>query len=118
VKNIINKSRIAIFILFIFVSGCGDNKEKKENQVPAAGTNQIQTSGATQADIAKQAGAGDIAVSVDGKVFKKAQLETDVKALLKIYKDKIPKDKTKEVKANIKNQLVENLSSARSWIMK
>ncbi len=107
-KNIINKNWVAIFILFIFVSGCGDNKEKKENQVPAVGTNQIQTSGATQADIAKQAEAGDIAVSVDGKVFKKAQLEADVKAMMKIYKDKIPKDKTREVKANIKKQLVEN----------
>jgi peptidyl-prolyl cis-trans isomerase C len=107
-KNIINKNWIAIFILFIFVSGCGDNKEKKENQVPAAGTNQIQTSSATPADIAKQAGAGDIAVSVDGKVLKKAQLETDVKALMKVYKDKVPKDKTKEVKANFKKQLLEN----------
>ncbi len=107
-KNIINKNWVAIFILFIFVSGCGDNKEKKENQVPAVGTNQIQTSGGTQADIAKQAEAGDIAVSVDGKVFKKAQLEADVKAMMKIYKDKIPKDKTREVKANIKKQLVEN----------
>jgi peptidyl-prolyl cis-trans isomerase C len=107
-KNIINKNWIAIFILFIIVSGCGDNKEKKENQVPATGTNQIQTSGATQADIAKQAEAGDIAVNVDGKVLKKAQLETDVKALMKVYKDKIPKGKTKEAKADIKKQLVEN----------
>lgn len=80
-KNVINKTWISIFILFIFILG--------------------------QAGIAKQAEAGDIAVSVDGKVLKTAQLEKDVKELMKIYKDKIPKDKTKEAKADIKKQLVE-----------
>ncbi|MGD0021340.1 MAG: peptidylprolyl isomerase [Smithellaceae bacterium] len=107
-KNIINKMWIVIFILFIFVPGYGADKDKKENPVPAAGANKTQTSSAAPADIAKQAAAGDIAVSVDGKVLKKAQLEKDVKALMKVYKDKIPKDKTKEAKASIKKQLVEN----------
>ena len=44
-KNIINKSRIAIFVLFIFVlvSGCGNNdKNKKESPALAVGMNQIQ----------------------------------------------------------------------------
>ena len=43
-KNIINKSWMAIFILFVFVlvSGCGDNdKNKKKSPAPAVGTNQI-----------------------------------------------------------------------------
>jgi len=98
-KKIIDKNWIAIFIVFLFISGCGDNKEKKEIPAMPAGTNQTQASSVKS---------GDIAVSVDGKVLTKAQLEKDVKALMKAYKDKIPKDKTKEVRENIKKQLVEN----------
>jgi len=72
----------------------------------------------TQADIAKQAQAGDIAVSVDGKVLKKAQLETDVKALMKVYKDKIPKIKPKKLKLILKSNFWKISSSARFWKMK
>ena len=117
-KNIINKSRIAIFVLFIFVlvSGCGNNdKNKKESPALAVGTNQIQpavsgsfASSAEPNVVAEQAAATDIAVSVDGKIMKKSELEGDVKDRIKMLKGKIPADKQKEFRENVKKSLVNN----------
>ena len=116
-RNRINKSWMAIFILFVFVlvSGCGDNeKNKKESLGPAVGTNQIQpavsgssVSNAAPVVVDEQAAAIDIAVSVDGKVLKKSELESKVKDKLKMLKDKIPADKQKEFRENIKKRLVD-----------
>jgi peptidyl-prolyl cis-trans isomerase C len=116
-RNRINKSWMAIFILFVFVlvSGCGDKeKNKKESLVPAVGTNQIQpaVSGSSVSNtapvaVAEKAAATDIAVSVDGKVLKKSELESKVKDKLKMFKDKIPADKQKEFQENIKKRLVD-----------
>ena len=83
-KNIINRSWIAIFVLFTFVlvSGCGDNdKNKKKSPAPAVGTNQIlpAVSGSSTSNTAPVvAGANDIAVSVDGKILKKSELESNI----------------------------------------
>lgn len=107
-KNKIYTNWIAIFILIIFVSGCGKDKEVKETPATADEINQPQPSSDKPAVPEKQAQAGDIAVSVDGKVLKKAQLEKEIKALVNTHKDKIPKDQKKEIQANIKTQLVEN----------
>ena len=116
-KNIIDRSRIAIFVIFIFVlvSGCGNNdKNKKESPAPAVGTNQIQpaVSGSLASSAApnvavEQAAATDIAVSVDGKILKKSELESNVKDRIKILKDKIPADKQKEALENVKKRLVD-----------
>jgi peptidyl-prolyl cis-trans isomerase C len=114
--NRINKSWMAIFILFVFVlvSGCGDNeKNKKESPAPAVSTNQIQpaVSGSSVSNTApiamsEQAATTDIAVSVDGKILKKSELESKVKDTIKMLKDKIPADKQKEVQENVKKQLI------------
>jgi peptidyl-prolyl cis-trans isomerase C len=95
-KNIINKSWIAIFVLFVFVlvPGCGDNdKKKKESPAPSVA--------------AEQAAATDIAVSVDGKILKKSELENNIKDRIKMFKDKIPADKQKEFQENMRKRLVE-----------
>jgi peptidyl-prolyl cis-trans isomerase C len=115
-KNIINRSWIAIFVLFTFVlvSGCGDNdKNKKKSPAPAVGTNQIQpaVSGSPASSTApafadKQAEAKDIAVSVDGKILKKSELENNIKEKIKILKDKVPADKQQELQENIKKRLI------------
>ena len=115
-KNIINRSWIAIFVLFAFVlvSGCGDNdKNKKKSPAPAVATSQIQplvsgssTSSAAPVVAAEQAGANDVAVSVDGKILKKSELEKNIDEMMKKLKDKIPADKQKEFRENIKKQLV------------
>jgi peptidyl-prolyl cis-trans isomerase C len=114
-KNIINRSWIAIFVLFIFVlvSGCGNNdKNKKESPASAVGTNQIQpavsgslASNAAPNVVVEPAIATDIAVSVDGEVLKKSELERRIKEKIKMFKDKIPVDKQKEARENIKKQL-------------
>jgi peptidyl-prolyl cis-trans isomerase C len=116
-KNIIDRSRIAIFVIFIFVlvSGCGNNdKNKKESPAPAVGTNQIQpavsgylASSAAPNVAVERAAATDIAVSVDGKILKKSELESNVKDRIKILKDKIPADKQKEALENVKKRLVD-----------
>jgi peptidyl-prolyl cis-trans isomerase C len=112
-RKVINKSWIAIFFLFVFVlvSGCGNNdKNKKESQAPAVGTNQNQpaVSGSVASNVTtEQAGAKDIAVSVDGKILKKSELESNVNDKIKMIKDKIPADKQKEIRENVKKKLVE-----------
>ena len=116
-KNIINRSGIAIFVLFIFVlvSGCGNNeKNKKESPAPTVGTNQIKpaVSGSLASSsapnvAAEHAAATDIAVSVDGKILKKSELESNVKDRLKMLKEKIPADKQKEFSENVKKRLVD-----------
>jgi peptidyl-prolyl cis-trans isomerase C len=116
-KNIINRSWIAIFVLstFVLVSGCGNNdKNKKESPAPAVGTNQIQpavsgslASSAAPNVVAEQAAATDIAVSVDGKILKKSELESNVKDRIKMLKGKIPADKQKEFRENVKKRLVD-----------
>ena len=115
-KNIINKSWIAIFVLFVFVlvSGCGDNdKNKKKSTAPAVGTNQIlpAVSGSTASSAApnigaEPAGANDIAVSVDGKILKKSELEKNINEMITKLKDKVPADKQKDLRENIKKQVV------------
>ena len=130
-KNRINKnwSLILIIIVFAVMAGCGNSEEKKKTaQNPAADTNQVQSaapaSGVPQAGtnqiqsatpatsvppaaVAKQSAADDIAVSVDGSILKKSEVEKGVKEKLNTLKDKIPADKIKEVQANIKKQIVD-----------
>ncbi len=107
-KNIINKSWLAISVLFVFVLmfGCSDNdKGKKES--PASAVSGSIASGNTQNVIAGQGAATDAAVSVNGKILKKSELESLVKDRLAMLKEKIPADKQKEVKEDIKKRLVE-----------
>ena len=116
-KNIINRNWIAIFVLFTFVlvSGCGDNdKNKKKSPAPAVGTNQIQpaVSGSPGSNnvplvAGDQVPSGDIAVSVDGKILKKSELESNVNNRMKMFKDKIPADKQKDAREKIKKSLVD-----------
>jgi parvulin-like peptidyl-prolyl isomerase len=115
-KNIISKSCIAIFILFVFVliSGCKDNdKNKKASSMPAIGANQTQsavpglkTPDAVQAVKSERVETKDIAVSVDGKILKKSDIERTLKEKMQIIKDKIPKGKQKEVQETMRQQIV------------
>jgi len=115
-KNIINRSWIAIFVLFTFVlvSGCGDNdKNKKKSPAPAVGTNQLlpavsgsSTSNTAPVVVGDQAQSGDIAVSVDGKILKKSELEKKISEMINKLKGKIPADKQKEFRENIKKQVI------------
>ena len=117
-KNIINRNWIAFFVLFTFVlvSGCGNNdKNKKESPAPAVGTNQMKpavsgslASSAAPNVVAEQAGANDIAVSVDGKILKKSELENNVNDMIKMLKDKIPADKQKEFRETMKKKMVDS----------
>ena len=109
-KNIIGKSWIAVFVLFvfIFVSGCSNNEKKNESSV---GANQIQNSpsGLPASGVAPvvQPNTGDVAVSVDGKILKKSELEKEIKDKFNTLKDKIPSDKQNEFKENLKKQLTD-----------
>ena len=113
-KTIIRKSSLAIFILFafIFVSGCTDNGKK--DSAPAVGTNNIQSSGSglpalDNAPNVKVEGApaGDIIVSVDGKVLKKTKLESDLNEKYNFFKSKVPAEKQKDFKENLRKQLID-----------
>lgn len=107
-KNKINKSWLAISVLFVFilVSGCGDkDKDKKESPDSVV-------SGSITAGHAENIAAGtdvptDAAVSVDGKILKKTELDNQIKDRLSMLKDKVPADKQKEFRDNIKKRLID-----------
>jgi len=105
-KNRIFKNWIIVFALFvfIFVSGCSDNAKKNET---AAGANQVQGLANGSMPAGQPVNPGDVAVSVDGKVLKKSDLERDVKDKFNQLKDKIPADKQNEFKENLAKQLKE-----------
>lgn len=115
-KNIIGKSRIAVFILLavILVSGCTDKEKNKEKSLsPLIESNQIQNpvSGATAPDIKT----GDIAVKVNGNVMTRAELENKVQERMKTIKAKLPagkeKDfaaKQKDIETNLRKQMEES----------
>ncbi|MCX5849023.1 MAG: peptidylprolyl isomerase [Deltaproteobacteria bacterium] len=106
-KNKINIIWKAILVLFVFflVSGCGD-KEKTKEVSPAPAVSESHASPNAPFVASEQSKPSDIVVSVDGKVLKKSELEQDINKIIKKFKDKIPADKQKEARINIKNQLV------------
>jgi peptidyl-prolyl cis-trans isomerase C len=110
-KNIISKSWIAFFVLFAFIlfSGCKDNGKNRESSSVSG----LQAPGVADTVNTERAETSDIAVSVDGKILKKSELESNLKEKLKIMKDKIPADKQKEfadkqkeIQENIRKQMV------------
>lgn len=100
-----------VLIIFVFVVGCSDRG--KQDAKPASGANNIQdsASGIPPADVVpgqpEQKLSGDIAVSVDGKVLKKSELDASLNERFKMIKDKIPPDKQKEFKENLRKQLID-----------
>jgi len=108
---------VVLIGLIFFALGCTQDTEVKET--PAA----VDEVNETQATAIKTPLAGDrdntnkskpkkvdsdVAVSVDGKVLKKSELDKDVAALMKAYADRIPKDKTSEVRADVRTRFIEN----------
>jgi peptidyl-prolyl cis-trans isomerase C len=98
---------IALLILIVITVGC--KKDSDVRETPA--TEPIEQSQSIRDKIVfdtENKLPPDIAVSVDGKILKKAQLEKQINDVLKAYKDQIPKDKIKEARVSIKTQLVDN----------
>jgi peptidyl-prolyl cis-trans isomerase C len=113
-KNRINRYWFLIFILitFLAMTGCGNSEEKKKtNQTLAVSVSQVQPLAVATSlppeTVAKQPASGDIAVSVDGNVLKKSEVEKNIKEKLETYKGKIPADKIKEAKTRIKKQMID-----------
>jgi peptidyl-prolyl cis-trans isomerase C len=104
-KNKITKNLflLSILVAIVFMASCGNSEEKKKEVLNPAATN-------TQAVAtdAKTTDSNDVAVSVDGSILKKSEVEKEVKEKLDIYKDKIPADKVKEVQASVKKQIIED----------
>ncbi|MBN1474384.1 MAG: peptidylprolyl isomerase [Syntrophaceae bacterium] len=98
---------IALLLIIVFAAGCEKDSDVKET--PA--TEPIDQSQSIRDKIVFDTESvlpSDIAVSVDGKVLKNAQLEKQINDVLKIYKDQIPKDKIKKARVSIKTQIVDN----------
>ncbi len=98
---------MALLLIIIFTAGC--KKDSDVRETPA--TEPIEQSQSIRDKIifdTENKLPTDIAVSVDGKVLKKAQLEKQINDVLKTYKDQIPKDKVKEARVSIKTQIVDN----------
>lgn len=115
-KSNITKYSLLIFIIITFfaMAGCGNSEEKKTttNQPPAVVTNQAPAITPIPdilpvIDNSKQAAMKDVAVSVDGNVLMKPELEKNVKEKLKAFNGKIPAEKIKEAQANIKKQMID-----------
>jgi len=102
-KNFKNNKWMAILpiIFIIFVSACDNaaNKETKSDKTAIATGN--HSGQPTEMEMR------NAAVIVDGKILKKSALKKDIKKLVKINKDKIPKENMKEVQADMKKQMIE-----------
>lgn len=113
-KSTITKSwPIIIFLMFfVFATGCSD---KDKTDVGNAGQTEITqdesavttSDPAAPVDAPKTVPTGDIVASVDGKVYKKSELEKNVKEQMSILRDRIPADKRSEVQQQIRRQLVD-----------
>lgn len=107
-KNKIVKNWLVIVFLFVFVlvAGCGDKyKDKKESSASSA--TEAATVGNVSNITIKLDAQTDAAVSVDGKILKKSELENVVKERLAMLKDKIPADKQKEFRESIRKRLID-----------
>lgn len=114
------KSVLTIFVLALVVSMLACNKEEAATSTTAPAASQSTVSEsilvpekpaeepAATAPAAVQALAADAAVSVDGIVLKKNELDKKVQAQMKLYQDKIPADRKNEVRAGLKKQLTED----------
>ncbi len=98
---------VTLLVLTALLSGC--SKENDIKETPATDpVNQSQKLSDKFVAAPSKSLPADVAVSVDGKELKKAQLDMQIKDIMKTYQDQIPKDKIKEAQVNIKTQLVEN----------
>jgi peptidyl-prolyl cis-trans isomerase C len=118
-KNRIDKKWLLNFVLiaFIVMTGSGNTEEtKKAAQNTAIGAKQIQAAtpaaGVPTAAVAKQPDPDDIAISVEGKILKKSEIEKAVKEKLNSFKgkDKPSADEIKEMRASIKKQMVDGFA--------
>ncbi len=106
-KNRIYILSAIIIILFTIATGCSKDSDVKETPATEE-TNQSQKFSDKFVAAPSKSLPPDVAVSVDGKFMKKAELDKQIKDIMKTYQDQIPKDKIKEAQGNIKTQLVEN----------
>jgi peptidyl-prolyl cis-trans isomerase C len=118
-----NKNLIKIVLTVLCVSliavtfGCGKKEEvakkeapkqieqKAQTEPPPLGPDKLTVTPAIKDT--QQVAPKDVAVSVDGITLKKDELAKRLNAKLKLYKDKIPADKKKEVQDGLKKQLME-----------
>jgi len=122
--NQIYKNCLFVFILasLVLMAGCGNSEEKikvTENKVVAASqppatpapavpaSSAAPATGTPPAASADQPDTSKIAVSVDKKILSKAALEKDMKERFNSLKGKLPKDQIKEIRKNMKQQIVE-----------
>ncbi|MCE5210663.1 MAG: peptidylprolyl isomerase [Deltaproteobacteria bacterium] len=104
-KTKISRSWPVIFLfVFILLAGCSGKKDSNS----AAGANNVQgsVSGLPSSESMTNVNTGDMVVSVDGKVLKKSELENNLNERFNLVKNKIPSDKQKEFKENLRNQLI------------
>jgi peptidyl-prolyl cis-trans isomerase C len=114
-KNRINKNWSLIFTLIAFVvmTGYGNTEEtKKDAQKTVVGAKQVQSAtpaSVPTAAVSKQPDPNDIAISVEGKILKKSEIEKAIKEKLNVPKgkDQPSADQIKEMRANIKKQMVD-----------
>lgn len=105
---------IMIVLCVLMISGCSQDGKKD--------TATVASNAITTPDAASDLSVGhvdpdvkvenskreDIAASVDGRVFKKSELENSVKERMRMLGNQIPADKRKEFQKQLRRQLVEN----------
>ena len=113
-KTKIGKNWPVIFVLFVFILFAGCSDDGKKDAASAVGANNVQESGSGLPATGDASNAlpenvlpGDVAASVDGKILKKSDLDKSVKEKFELIKSKIPSDKQKEFKENLRKQLVD-----------
>jgi len=99
--------RVVLFLCVLgLVIGCSNNDQKKqETAVPAVSETPAVNSDQNVSAV-PESQPQDAAASVDGKILKKSELDKNVNEIIKKFKDKIPADKVKEAKENVRKQMI------------
>ena len=108
-KTKIGKNWPVIFVLFVLVVFAGCSNDGKKDAASAVGANNVQeaVSGLPATGDLSGVLPDDAAASVNGAILKKADLDKSVKEKFDLIKNKIPADKQKEFKDNLRKQLVD-----------
>jgi peptidyl-prolyl cis-trans isomerase C len=102
---------LMILVICVFMATCANSEENKQKtQLPAVGDNQAPSTlpaGNTKPAKVSKTKTADIAVSVNGHILKKSTLEKELTERMNTFENKISVDKIKEMRENMKKQMVE-----------
>jgi len=107
-KTVVHAALLICLVIFA-VGGCGTKEEKAGGpQIGDArpGAQQSETAPITVQSQEAQSGSSAVVVDVDGTKLTQGELDTEIKKKFAAIKDKIPAERTKQVRESMKRQVI------------